>query len=328
MTDACCLSHRISGRGNGWKNPICGMKYETPYEYPYCDFEFDEWNPVQLKCVPFFTEDCNLVVSASTASGKTVIAEAIMGYELSKSDLSKVVYVSPLKAIGNEKHDDWRRHPTFGEYPMVIVSSDNEVKQGDFENSRLIVSTVESMNLRCRCRDRWIKDIAVLVFDEAHLLMDETRGSGSESLIMNMTMLNPKCRIVCLSGTMSNYIEIARWLKACNQKTTRYVNSDWRPTELVKSVEIAEDFEQQGKFLVNEARKIVKAEQKMLVFVHSKAVGERLCRLLKDYNVPCAFYHAGLHQQMRGKMMADFRDDYSGLNVLVCTSSLGMGVTL
>ena len=304
------------------------MKFGTPYEYPYCDFDFDEWNPVQLKCVPFFTEDCNLVVSASTASGKTVIAEAIMGYELARIDTSKAVYVSPLKAIGNEKHGDWRRHPTFREYPMVIVSSDNDVTQGDFENSRLIVSTVESMNLRCRARDRWIKDIAVLVFDEAHLLMDESRGSGSESLIMNMTMLNPKCRIVCLSGTMSNYLEIARWLKACNGKTTRYVNSSWRPTELIKKVEIAEDFDEQNKFVLNEARRISQDEQKMLVFVHSKVVGENLCRFLKDYGVACAFYNAGIQPKVRERIIADFRNEYSGLNVLVCTSSLGMGVTL
>ena len=304
------------------------MNYSTPYEYPYCDFDFDEWNPVQLKCVPFFTEDCNLVVSASTASGKTVIAEAIMGYELARTQTSKVVYVSPLKAIGNEKHGDWMRHPTFRDYPIVIVSSENDVTQSDFENSRLIVSTVESMNLRCRARDRWIRDISVLVFDEAHLLMDRSRGAGSESLIMNMTMLNPKCRVVCLSGTMSNYIEIARWLKACNQKTTRYVSSDWRPTELVKSVEMAEDFDEQSRFILQEARRMVDEDRKMLVFVHSKVVGEKLCKFLRDYSVSCAFYHSGVMPKARETMIADFRNEYSGLHVLVCTSSLGMGVTL
>ena len=304
------------------------MNYSTPYEYPYCDFDFDEWNPVQMKCVPFFTEDCNLVVSASTASGKTVIAEAIMGYELARTQTSKVVYVSPLKAIGNEKHGDWMRHPTFRDYPIVIVSSENDVTQSDFENSRLIVSTVESMNLRCRARDRWIRDISVLVFDEAHLLMDKSRGAGSESLIMNVTMLNPKCRVVCLSGTMSNYIEIARWLKACNQKTTRYVSSDWRPTELVKSVEMAEDFDEQSRFILQEARRMVDEDRKMLVFVHSKVVGEKLCKFLRDYSVSCAFYHSGVMPKARETMIADFRNEYSGLHVLVCTSSLGMGVTL
>ena len=302
--------------------------YKTPLDYPYCDFTFSEWNPVQAKCVPFFTEDCNLVVSASTASGKTAIAEAIMGYELKRNDTNKVIYVSPLKAIGNEKHTEWSRHDTFREYPIALVSSDTETTQSDFENSRLIVSTVESMNLRCRARDRWIKDVAVLVFDEAHLLMDETRGSGSESLIMNITMLNPDCRVICLSGTLSNHVEIAKWLKACNGKATKYVSSSWRPTELIKSVEVAEDLDEQNKYLLSEARKISRGDMKMLIFVHSKVVGESLCKYLKDYGVPCAFYNAGVHQKVREQIIADFRNEYSGLNVLVCTSSLGMGVTL
>ena len=302
--------------------------YKTPLDYPYCDFDFDEWNPVQAKCVPFFTEDCNLVVSASTASGKTAIAEAIMGYELARNDTNKVVYVSPLKAIGSEKHQEWSHHDTFREYPIALVSSDNDTTQSDFENSRLIVSTVESMNLRCRARDRWIKNVSVLVFDEAHLLMDESRGSGSESLVMNITMLNPNCRIVCLSGTLSNYVEIAKWLKACNAKTTRYVNSAWRPTELIKSVEVAEDFNEQQQWILKEARKITKEEQKMLIFVHSKVVGENICKFLREYGVSCAFYNAGVQPQVRERIIADFRNEYSGLNVLVCTSSLGMGVTL
>ena len=51
-------------------------------EYPYCRFEFPEWNPVQEKCLELFTQDCNMVVGASVASGKTAIAEAVMGYEL------------------------------------------------------------------------------------------------------------------------------------------------------------------------------------------------------------------------------------------------------
>lgn len=302
--------------------------FKHPCDYPYCDFDFPEWNPVQAKCVPFFTEDCNLVVSASTASGKTAIAEAIMGYELARNGTNKAVYVSPLKAIGNEKHQEWGKHSTFREYPIALVSSDNETTQSDFENSRLIVSTVESMNLRCRARDRWIKDVSVLVFDEAHLLMDESRGSGSESLIMNITALNPNCRVICLSGTLSNYIEIAKWLKACNAKTTRYVNSAWRPTELIKKVEIAENLDEQHKWILKEAKKILKNEEKMLIFVHSKVVGESICKFLKDYGVACAFYNAGVQQKMRERIICDFRNKYSDLNVLVCTSSLGMGVTL
>lgn len=145
---------------------------------------------------------------------------------------------------------------------------------------------------------------------------------------MNITMLNPNCRVICLSGTMPNHIEIAKWLKTCNGKSTKYINSSWRPTELVKSVEVAEDFDEQNKFILKEARRIASEDQKMLIFVHSKIVGENICKYLKEYNVSCAFYNAGVHPKFKERMLEDFRNEYSGLSVLVCTSSLGMGVTL
>ena len=302
------------------------MKY-SPFNYPYCEFDFTGWNPVQEKCLPYFTQDCNLVVSSSTASGKTVIAEAIMGYELSK-DNSKVVYVSPLKAINTEKFNTWNKHATFNKYEKVLVSSDDKATQSQLENSRMIISTVESMNLKCRSRDKWIKDIKVLVFDEAHLINDKERGSGSEALIMSLTQLNPDCRVICLSGTMSNYIEIAKWLKKCNGKPTRYVNSTWMPTKLIKEVEVIESFDEQKSFILKEAKKAVEEDLKLLIFVHSKKTGEDLCKYLKEYNIRCAFYHAGVKTNIKEDMIDDFKSIFSGMNILICTSSLSMGVNI
>lgn len=294
-----------------------------PYSYPYCDFDFAEWNPVQARCVGHFTEDCNLVVSASTASGKTVIAEAISGYELSRG--KKVVYVSPLKAIGQEKFREWSRGGRFhlGKEAFLLVSSDNKVKLPLFEKASVIVSTIESMDLRCRAKDRWLEEVGVLVFDEAHMIGDESRGCGGESLIMNITQLNPSCRVVCLSGTMSNYREIAKWLKSCNGKSTYYVNSSWRPTKLEKSVIVAEGFEEQSSRL-KEA--LCEDEQSSLVFVHSKSTGERLLKFLKGNGVRCAFYHAGLRKSVRTKMLGDFR--HGAFNTMICTSSLSMGISI
>ena len=303
------------------------MKCE-PYNYPYCEFDFFEWNPVQSKCLQFFDEDCNLVVSSSTASGKTVIAEAIMGYELSRDERSKAVYVSPLKAIGVEKHSRWMNHSTFGKYAQVVLSSDSNVKQSDVEQSRLVISTVESMDLKCRSRERWIADVKVLVFDEAHLIGDGSRGAAGEAMVMGMTSLNPGCRVVCLSGTMSNYMEMAKWLKACNGKATRFVNSNWRPSELVKAVECYADIDDERDKIKREAREIHDQGRKMLIFVHSKQSGEMICKYLREYGVPCAFYNAGLRPGDKENMLMDFRSSYSGLDVLVCTSALGMGVDI
>jgi replicative superfamily II helicase len=62
------------------------------------------------------------------------------------------------------------------------------------------------MNIKCRKKCSWIKNIKVFILDEAHMINDEKRGTDCESLIMSITLLNPDCRIICLSGTMSNYL--------------------------------------------------------------------------------------------------------------------------
>jgi superfamily II DNA helicase RecQ len=127
---------------------------------------------------------------------------------------------------------------------------------------------------------------------------------------------------------MSNYIEIAKWLKACNGKMTKYVNSTWRPTELIKKIEIVEDYKEQQQYILEVSKNIYEKDEKMLIFVHSKQVGENLCKFLKEYGISCAFYHAGLRYNVKENMLNDFRSNYSGLNILICTSSLGMGITL
>lgn len=304
------------------------MDFSSPYEYPYCKFDFFEWNPVQMKCVPFFTEDCNLIVSSTTASGKTAVAEAIMGYELDSNGSSKAVYVSPLKAIGVEKYGKWMAHPTFGKLKMSLLSSDSSVSLHELEESRLVVSTVESLNLKCRARDKWIAGIGVLVFDEAHLIGDKSRGAGSEAMIMALTRMNPNCRIILLSGTMSNYIEMARWIKNCNGKSTRFVNSNWRPVELKKKIIVYDNNDEAENLIYELVARLEPGKEKALVFVHSKNVGEILLKYLKRKNIHCAFYNAGVQARIKSRILFDFQSRYCDLNVLICTSSLGMGVDI
>lgn len=302
------------------------QKIIAPYNYPYCEFEFTEWNPVQKQVYPYFEQDCNLVISSSVASGKTVNAEAIFGYELQTKPNSKTVYVSPLKALGKEKFDDWSKHPTFKKFTKVLVSSDEIVTKSDFENSRMIISTIESMNIRCRKQDKWIKDVKVFVFDEAHLFNDEHRGTGSESLLINFSLINKDCRIICLSGTLSNAKDIAKWLKNLNNKKTYCISSNWRPTQLIQKIEIADTLFEQEKIVENICKR--NPNEKILIFVHSKKIGETLCKYLKNKNIFTAFYNADLRLGIKDRMIEDFKCGYSGLDVLITTSSLSMGINL
>ena len=292
-------------------------------DYKYCQFDFENWNKVQEKCIPYFTKHMNLVISANVASGKTAIAEAIMGFELSK-EKTKVLYVSPLKALSSEKYADWITHPTFMAYRIDLLDSDHHPE--DINKSRIILATIESVDLACRNKQRWLNDVAVLIFDEAHMIGVEDRGATSESVLMEFSKINPNARLVLLSGTMSNSKEIAEWLNVLNGLDTTFISSNWRPTKLYKLVEVRNNLNSQISFITDKIKD--NPDEKILVFVHSKKIGEILVERIRKSGIRCQFFSSDLKEEQRNILINKFKDQLSGLDVLVATSSLAMGVSL
>lgn len=297
------------------------MKYTS--DYRYCEFPFTCWNKFQERCVDYFTRHINLVVSANVASGKTAIAEAIMGYELSKQN-SKVLYVSPLKAISSEKYSDWIVHPTLMKYRIDLLDSDHHPE--DISRSRIIIATIESVDIACRNHQEWLKDVSALIFDEAHMIGTEERGATSEAMLMEFTSISPDARIIFLSGTMTNAKEIAEWLNKLNGVDTTFVSSNWRPTKLHKLIEVKSNLRSQIDFIIEKIKS--NPDEKILVFVHSKKIGQLIVEKMKKEGIRCSFFSSDLKEEQRSIVIERFKDQLSGLDVLIATSSLAMGVSL
>jgi replicative superfamily II helicase len=295
-------------------------------EYKYCSFNFEYFNPVQEKLYDCFTQDCNIILNASVASGKTAIAEAVFAFELSKNNENKVVYVCPMKAIAEDKTKEWKKHNTFSLYDIITVSSESQATEEQISNARIIITTIEALCVKLRKQEEWIKNVSALAFDEAHLIGDDSRGSNSEYMIISMAEQNQNCRFILLSGTMSNTLEIAQWIKLLNNKKTQYLSSEWRPNKIEKDVITVNGlFDQQQKILkrINSNK-----DKKYLIFVHSKKVGEELSKFLKNNNVKNYFYHSGLTKNIRERFIENFSSNYSSYNVLITTTALSTGINL
>ena len=294
-------------------------------EYPYCKFPFDEWNPVQERCLPHFAEESNLVVAASTASGKTAIAEAVFGHSLFNG--GRCIYLSPLRAINNEKLRRWRHHPTLGEANPVLVDGKSRPSDPDsIRSSMLVISTIESFWLALRSKEEWTSCLSVVVLDEAHILGDMERGAVAEATLMMLRDGSPRCRIVLLSGTMGNPRELAIWLNRLNGLPSHYVSSRWRPGNLSIRVIAESGLDRQFSRAIEALKD--NPSGKTLVFVHSMKVGKLLVSRLEKAGLTCAFYHAGLANLQKFRMLASFKSELGGLDVLVATSSLGAGIDL
>lgn len=295
--------------------------------FPYYTPPFAEYNVAQQAVLPFLAKDMNLVVSFATAVGKSVIAECCFGFHLQTEEDSRVAYVCPFKSLASEKFREWKDNPQFNTYGIVLSSTDSEAGVKDHELARLAVVTCESFDSKTRSqayRD-WIKSLSCVVYDESHILGDKSRGGAVEVSMMRLTSLNPSIRLILLSATMGNAMELAKWVKSLNGKQTKCIVSSWRPSRIeMDYLPVSSNQEK-----VEEAvRLAAEPSGKTIVFVHSKVTGKEIVKRLRCMKIRASFHNASVRPAMRAKIEAAFSDKMSGLNVLVSTSTLGAGVNL
>ena len=120
----------------------------------------------------------SILVSAPTASGKTLIATlAMLGY-LSKNK-GKVIYLSPLRALAAEKFSEFKKLekiPLGKKIKVGISTGDFENIEKNLEKSNVLILTNEKMDSIIRHGAEWVEDIGLVITDEVHLIGDENRG--------------------------------------------------------------------------------------------------------------------------------------------------------
>lgn len=273
-------------------------------QFKYLDFPFEKFNPVQQQAYQYYDKDCNLVVSSTMASGKTTIAQMILSYQIVQHK-SNCVYVSPLCQLTQEIKNKWSRYDLF---------KDNLDKLNFY--------TVEGLDVAIR--KKYIETIDVLILDEAHIIDSDGRGSNAEILIKRIAQDYKHCRIILLSGTMSNAVQIAKWIKSLNNKQTFVIRSDWRPVQNIKNIVIYSD--QNDKY--QKLYEILEENyyDKIVVFVYSKANGNQLNKKLCRAGINSAFISSDLSKSKRNKILNAFK--VGQINVLISTSLLSQGVNL
>jgi len=174
----------------------------------------------------------SILVSAPTASGKTLIAMLAMLSYISNNK-GKVIYLSPLRALAAEKFTEFKKleKVTLGNKVKVAISTgDFENIEKNLEKSNVLILTNEKMDSIIRHGAEWVDDIGLVISDEVHLIGDESRGPTLEMILTQLKLLETKPQIVGLSATITNSDEIADWLEC------KLVKNDWRPVPLSEGV--------------------------------------------------------------------------------------------
>ncbi len=178
-------------------------------------FELDNF---QKQAIKSLLDGLNVLVTAPTGSGKTLIAEK--GIEKYIEDGKKVIYTTPIKALSNQKFNDFQNE---GIDTGLLTGDRNENP-----NANLIIATTEILRNMIFSEDERINEIGLVILDEVHYLADKERGATWEEIIIH---LPKKIKILGLSATIGNENEFLSWIVS-QRGPTDLIKSNIRPVPL------------------------------------------------------------------------------------------------
>jgi ATP-dependent DNA helicase HFM1/MER3 len=196
--------------------------------------------------VSAFKTDDNLVVSAPTGSGKTVIMELAICRLMAESRGNdfKVVYQAPTKSLCAERYRDWQTK--FGPLNMQCaeLTGDTDISHlRNVQSANIIITTPEkwdSVTRKWKDHVKLIQLVKLFLVDEVHILK-ECRGAVLEAVVSRMKYVAANVRFIALSATVPNSQDIATWLgrnlASPHMPALREVfGESFRPVELKKYV--------------------------------------------------------------------------------------------
>ncbi|HEX3604008.1 MAG TPA: DEAD/DEAH box helicase [Steroidobacteraceae bacterium] len=319
---------------------------------------FDEPTEAQQRAWPALAAGEHVLVAAPTGSGKTFAAFLAAIDQLVKEGLNaplpdetRVVYVSPLKALSNDIQRNLEA-PLNGIRAelMALGMPDVEiravVRTGDTTQSEragmrrraphIVVTTPESLYILLGSQSGrdMLKSCRTLIVDEIHAIAGNKRGAHlALSLERLQALTGQSLTRVGLSATQKPIEEVAKFLTGAHPVPCTIIDSGHvrrrdlalevppAPLEAVMSGEVWTQVYDRLSLLVREHRTT-------LVFVNTRRLVERVARHLSERvgeeNV--AAHHGSLSKERR--FNAEQRLKQGDLKVLVATASLELGIDI
>lgn len=194
----------------------------------------------------------NMLVCAPTGAGKTDVALLTMlstikqfsqtndskhGYDVAYGDF-KIVYIAPLKALAAEVVEKMGKRLEWLGISVRELTGDMQLTRAEIMTTQVIVTTPEKWDVVTRKSTgdtELVQKVKLLIIDEVHLLHEE-RGAVIESLVARtlrqVESTQSMVRIVGLSATLPNYLDVAEFLRVNPMAGLFFFDSSFRPVPL------------------------------------------------------------------------------------------------
>ena len=323
---------------------------------------FASFNEMQQACLKKGL-DRNMVVSAPTASGKTIVAE-LFALDQALNHNRKVIYTCPLRALASEHYRDFKKkysgQMSDHNIKFALSTGDLDSSSSYLKNFDVVMTTYEKLASLLRHKSEWLDRVGCIIIDEVHEL-DSDRGPVIEIALTQLRGMHKDLKVLGLSATIPNANELAKWLDA------ELVESSYRPVKLKEGVLLEETLEFSDKtteegdledvlerslaekkqflFFMN-SRKRAEAMAKKLAEQASKKIGEKeklelakiadqalnvleapteqCASLAECIRAGTAFHHAGLMGDQREIVEENFRS--GKIRLISATPTLAAGV--
>ena len=318
-----------------------------------------EPTPPQLEAWPAILAAKHTLVAAPTGSGKTLAAFFVainalvqQGLELGTlTDATTVLYVSPLKALGNDIQRNLNV-PLAGiaeelkrlglpavDIRVAVRSGDTPQQQRQQMVKRpphILVTTPESLYLLLTSKGgrRLLSTVRSVIIDEIHSLLGDKRGAHlSLSLERLQNLLPHQLQRIGLSATQKPIERVAQYLvgQPAGDHDCVIVDSGHRrrldicievprsPLSALMSNEVWEE-------LYERLVQLVETHRTTLVFVNTRRLAERLALALANRlgAEHVSSHHGSMSKEHR--FSAEQRLKHGQLKVLVATASMELGI--
>ena len=211
-----------------------GTTCTTFPETPSIEYKFP-LDPFQQHAISAIHNHENVLVTAKTGSGKTLVGEYQIAHSLAKG--RRVFYTTPIKSLSNQKFHDLKQM-----WPGRVGIMTGDIKfQPD---APIVIMTTEILRNLLFKYDSSTKHLGLsaslslenldaVVFDEVHYINNRERGRvWEETLILLPRTVN----LVLLSATIDGPELFANWLGELKQKPVHLISTQYRIVPLTHTV--------------------------------------------------------------------------------------------
>lgn len=306
--------------------------------------------PPQAQGWPPIREGLHTLIAAPTGSGKTLAAflagiDAVLREGDELPDETRLLYISPLKALGNDVEKNLRgplaelreREPRLANVRVMVRTGDTPSSQRTAMTKRpphILVTTPETLYILLTSDGgrRLLSTVKTAIVDEIHAVAGNKRGAHLALSLERLEALTGGFQRIGLSATQKPIEEIAQFLvgvgRDCHVVDTGHrreldlaLEIPDAPLETVCSHETWGVIYQRMATLIDEHRTT-------LIFVNTRKMAERVAarlgELLGEERVTA--HHGSLSKDRR--LSAERRLKAGSLSALVATASLELGIDI